>query len=326
VSHLLNDLLMGIQGNISLIRLSLGPNHPSDPVLENTEELIHSGSFMINLLLGYLAERRFKTRQTRFRHLINETSGSPAHADVDSARRRFERWINTASKYDGLAHISRNCARIFKGLILNLRRCLDGMCAEAESSAVVKARFKKIYELADSVNRMAEKLLRFAGSQAPDLQSVSISCLLNERLDAFRQRHGHIRLKKYVSRSMTAIQADSMLIAEALDQILQNAAESMPTGGCLTARAKQLTFGQACNKHSGTDTGSYVMVEIADTGIGISPDAQDSIFDPFFTTKPHGKGHGLGLSAAVGALRIHGGFIEVESKPGSGSRFKLYLP
>jgi signal transduction histidine kinase len=323
MSHIFNDLLMGIEGNLSLIRISLGPKHVFGPVLENTEELIHSGSFMVNLLLGYLADRRSKTRQMRFRQLLNETCGSDADAEL--ARRRFERWMATASKFETLAHISENCAHIFKSLILNLRSCMEGMGSEVEFNAATCARFKQIRQLSDSIDLIAEKLLCFAGSEAAELKTISIANLINERLEAIGQQHGQIRTVRYISRCLPTIQADDRLIANVIDQVLQNAQESMPEGGCLTVRAKQLTLSHACNKHSGTDTRSYVLVEIIDTGCGISIENRDRIFEPFFTTKPHGKGHGLGLSMAMGALRVNGGFIDFESQPGRGSRFKLYL-
>lgn len=325
MSHRFNDLLMGIEGNLSLIRFSLGSKHAFFPVLENTEELIHSGSFMVNLLLGYLADRRSKTRQMRFRQLLNETCGSDADADAELARRRFERWMATTSKFEALAHISENCARIFKSLILNLRSCLEGMGLEVEFNPATCARFKQINQLSDSIDLIAEKLLCFAGSKAVELKTISIANIINERLEAFRQQHGQIRAVRHISRCLPTIQADDRLIANVIDQILQNAQESMPAGGCLMVRANQLTLSRACTKHSGTDTRSYVMVEIIDTGCGISPETRDRIFEPFFTTKPHGKGHGLGLSMAAGALRVHDGFIDFESQPGRGSRFKLYF-
>ncbi|NEQ23889.1 MAG: response regulator, partial [Microcoleus sp. SIO2G3] len=72
--------------------------------------------------------------------------------------------------------------------------------------------------------------------------------------------------------------------------------------------------------------GSYVVITIADTGTGIAPELLERIFEPFFTTKEIGKGTGLGLSTAIGIIKSHGGFVNVDSKAGKGTQFKLYLP
>jgi signal transduction histidine kinase len=326
VSHAFNDLLMGMEGNLALIRLSIDPRHPCSPVLESMEEMIHSGSFMVNLLFAYLAERRAKSRWMRFRQLIQETCGPDAQADFEPARRRFERWLDAASHQDHLFHVAENSGRIFNSLVLNLGSCLEGLNAELKFNVAAAARIKKVTQLADALMEIAEKLLCYAGSRVLEQAPVSISRLLDARLDAFRRQHRHIEVKTHISRAMLAIRADERLVSEAVDQILRNAAESMPNGGRIGVRAKRLTFHPPCNRHLGAETRRYFMMEIADTGIGMPRETRERIFDPFFTTKPQGRGHGLGLSVADGVLRMHGGFIDVESQPGGGSRFRLYLP
>ena len=111
---------------------------------------------------------------------------------------------------------------------------------------------------------------------------------------------------------------------QALINLVINAKDAMPSGGSI----KISTFNQAMEKAPGPgmNPGGYAVMEISDTGTGIPPEIIDHIFEPFFTTKPKGKGTGLGLSAVYGIIKQHKGVILVESKPGMGAVFRIYLP
>jgi two-component system, cell cycle sensor histidine kinase and response regulator CckA len=101
----------------------------------------------------------------------------------------------------------------------------------------------------------------------------------------------------------------------------------MPTGGKLSVTAENLEIDKNyARMNLNASVGNYVAIAVTDTGTGIEPKILDRIFDPFFTTKDIGKGTGLGLSTVVGIVKSHRGFIDVDSKVGKGTRFKVYLP
>jgi len=104
---------------------------------------------------------------------------------------------------------------------------------------------------------------------------------------------------------------------------LVNAAQSMPDGGIVTACLKLC---RAKPPHDASSENDCVAITIGDQGTGIQPADREQIFEPFFTTKEIGEGTGLGLSIAYGIVQEHGGWIEVESQPGCGSCFTVYLP
>ncbi|MBI4419125.1 MAG: response regulator, partial [Ignavibacteriales bacterium] len=105
-----------------------------------------------------------------------------------------------------------------------------------------------------------------------------------------------------------------------------NARDAMPKGGTLTLAVENQILGLYAYLSPGLSPGPYVEMSVTDTGVGIPKEIQDRIFDPFFSTKSPERGTGLGLSTVAGIVQNHGGFVSVESEPGKGSKFKLYLP
>ena len=114
---------------------------------------------------------------------------------------------------------------------------------------------------------------------------------------------------------------------QVLMNLCLNARDAMPDGGRLTLDARpEIVAPELAQACSAPAPGPHVVLEVADTGTGIPPDVLDKTFDPFFSTKPAGQGTGLGLSTVLGLVRSHRGFIRVDSRPGAGTRFQIYLP
>lgn len=123
------------------------------------------------------------------------------------------------------------------------------------------------------------------------------------------------------------ISGDATQLHQVLMNLCVNARDAMPEGGTLTLKAENLMIDeQYARMHLDAKVGAYIVVTVADTGMGIAPEHLHRIFDPFFTTKEVGKGTGLGLSALLGIVKSHGGFVDVQSEPNKGSQFKLFLP
>ncbi|PPS39975.1 PAS domain-containing sensor histidine kinase [Chroococcidiopsis sp. TS-821] len=130
-----------------------------------------------------------------------------------------------------------------------------------------------------------------------------------------------------VPQSLWTVSGDATQLHQVLMNLCVNARDAMQEGGTLTISAENLEVDQSyVRKHLDAKVGSYVVITVADTGCGIPPEIMDRIFEPFFTTKGIGKGTGLGLSTVLGIVKSHGGFINVESEIGKGTRFQIYLP
>ena len=129
------------------------------------------------------------------------------------------------------------------------------------------------------------------------------------------------------SNDLSVVAGDATQLHQVLMNFCVNARDAMPGGGKLTINAENMFIDDNyARMNLEAKPGAFVLITIADTGMGISPNIINRVFEPFFTTKEHGKGTGLGLSTALGIVKGHGGFINVYSEPGRGTQFKVYLP
>jgi PAS domain S-box-containing protein len=130
-----------------------------------------------------------------------------------------------------------------------------------------------------------------------------------------------------IPEGLKTITGDSTQLTQVLMNLLLNARDAMPDGGVIRISVKNIYLDQTFVKMNlEAKPGYYILLSISDTGIGIPKRIIDKIFEPFFTTKVIGKGTGLGLSTTIGVIKSHKGFINVSSKEGKGTEFKIYLP
>ncbi len=137
----------------------------------------------------------------------------------------------------------------------------------------------------------------------------------------------NIRVSSDIPPNLWIVQGDPTQIHQMLLNLCVNARDAMPNGGTINLRASNHIMDEQCAAMiAGAKPGSYLLIELEDTGTGMLPEVIDRIFEPFFTTKELGKGTGLGLSSALAIIKSHQGFIRVSSEMDKGSKFQVYLP
>ena len=137
----------------------------------------------------------------------------------------------------------------------------------------------------------------------------------------------NITLRFDIPSNLWTVNGDATQLHQLLLNLCVNARDAMPAGGTLSVSCANLEISSPkAGLFADGKCGPHVLFSVNDTGKGIPPDVIEKIFDPFFTTKEQGKGTGLGLSTVLGIVRSHGGFLDVQSEPGRGSSFKVYLP
>ena len=179
---------------------------------------------------------------------------------------------------------------------------------------------------ADRIASIIRQLLDFARRNSPQRKSIDVIGLTQQTIQMLapiaEKNDSHIELSDSPDRLLLHI--DSGQIQQVLTNLIVNAVASMPTGGPVQVSVHQLTTRHPEDEQH--PPAPYAQITVTDQGEGISPEILDQIFEPFFTTKDVGEGTGLGLSIAYGIVQEHGGWIDVASELGQGSRFTVYLP
>ena len=175
---------------------------------------------------------------------------------------------------------------------------------------------------------MVRQLLTFAKGAEGKRVSVQLSHLLSEMVNIINSTFPkNIHLIANWTPNLPTIFSDATQINQILLNLCVNARDAMPDGGTLILEAQPAEMDAAS---TGTAApfrgGKYVMLQVRDSGVGIPPEILERIFEPFFTTKGPDRGTGLGLSTVMGIVKAHDGFLQVQSQPGQGSTFTVYLP
>lgn len=176
---------------------------------------------------------------------------------------------------------------------------------------------------------MVQHILTFARGTDGERIAVQVIPLLQEVVQVVQQTFPKsIAICKNIpAQVVDVISADPTQLHQVLINLCINARDAMPDGGLLTLSVENCAIDEIFTQSNlDARVGRYLLVTIADTGIGIPAHLIDRIFEPFFTTKAYGEGTGLGLSTVLGIVKTHGGFVQVSSEMGNGSQFKVYLP
>ncbi|NQU70654.1 MAG: response regulator [Rhodospirillales bacterium] len=220
----------------------------------------------------------------------------------------------------GIAHEFNNLLMVIVG---NLERTADQV---TDNNAL-----KSLSSAMGGAMRAAEltnQLLAFSRKQELKSQHVDLNALVLGLRDMLQQTLGEtVSVDAELADGIWPILADPSLLESALLNLSLNARDAMPAGGMITVTTSNRNVDARLNtEHPDVAPGDYVMLEVADTGIGIGPEVLGHVFEPFFTTKDVGEGTGLGLSMVHGFVEQSGGFLDIESQVGQGTRIRIYLP
>ena len=186
---------------------------------------------------------------------------------------------------------------------------------------------EEIRRAAERASVLTSQLLAFSRKQVLHVVSLDVTAVVRELSAMVRRLIGDdITLQLDLASDTATVVADRSQLELVLMNLAINARDAMPLGGTLTIRTALTDITAGAGKAMDVSAGRYVLIAVTDTGCGIEPTIRQRIFEPFFTTKEQGKGTGLGLSTVYGIVRQSAGNVTVESQPGSGTTFSIYLP
>lgn len=244
-------------------------------------------------------------------------------------RKLLEQRLRYAEKMEAIGRLAGGVAHDFNNQ-------LAGILGYAEVLRLKIGDQREAVELVDKLSRvvrvaadLTSQLLAFSRRGKFLVEAVDLHAVLHEVVSILsRSIDKRVSIVSALSADRAWVLGDPSQLENIILNIGLNARDAMPTGGELTLTTEKVTFGTDPDPDRPVDLGpgNYIALSIRDTGIGMDRETQERIFEPFFTTKDHLGGTGLGLAAAYGTVRNHKGAIVVDSEPGCGSCFTLYLP
>jgi len=241
-------------------------------------------------------------------------------------KRRLESQLIQAQKMEAIGTLAGGVAHDFNNILMGIEGYVSLLLQEIDPHHPHHEYLKHIDEQVQSASGLTRQLLGFARGGRYEIQPVDINKLIKKSSSLFGRTRKELTITRKFDKNLWTVEVDRGQIEQALLNLYVNAWHAMPAGGQLLLEARNVTIGKDDMMPHAMPLGHYVMIRVSDTGIGMDEETSKRIFDPFFTTKKMGRGSGLGLAMVYGIVKGHGGFIFVDSEPGRGAAFTLYLP
>ena len=251
--------------------------------------------------------------------------------DVTTSRQLQEQLVRT-QKIEAVGRLAGGVAHDFNNLLTVIlgraEMLLQRPAGEGPDAADARRDVEMIYKTASQGTTLIQQLMAFARRDTLETQPVSLNDVLQQLAPMLRHLiPEHVEMRLALAPELGRVSADPSQLEQVVVNLVVNARDAMPAGGVVTIETGEIVLGAPeAAVRPGISPGTYVTLTVCDTGAGMDETTRQRVFEPFFTTKPMGKGTGLGLATVYAIVRQSSGWIDVESAPGQGSRFRLFLP
>ncbi|MBL8620545.1 MAG: PAS domain S-box protein [Myxococcales bacterium] len=244
-----------------------------------------------------------------------------------TTRRETEEQLRAAQKMEAVGRLAGGVAHDFNNLLSVILSYTDLAVADLHAADPLRADLQEVLAAAHRAEGLTRQLLAFSRKQVLNPEPTALAELVAGLAKMLRRLIGEdVELTLRDVDTAALVTVDRGQLEQVLMNLVVNARDAMPGGGHVTITTAELDLDTAAAHAVDLPPGRYLELAVADTGCGIDQATQQRIFEPFFTTKGVGKGTGLGLSMVYGIVRQSGGAVTVESEPGHGATFRVFLP
>ncbi len=242
--------------------------------------------------------------------------------------RKLEEQLRQSQKMDAIGQLAGGVAHDFNNILAAITMQTELLRMEEGLTATAHDGLQEIRVATERAANLTRQLLLFSRKQVVQSRDLDLNEVVASLARMLQRIIGEdVRLQLHLHPTPLRTRADAGMLDQVLMNLAVNARDAMPKGGTLRLEtATQVLTEAAAARHPDATPGDYVRLQVTDTGCGIPPEVLPRIFEPFFTTKEPGKGTGLGLATVFGIVQQHGGWIDVQSEAGQGTRFLIHLP
>jgi signal transduction histidine kinase/ActR/RegA family two-component response regulator len=246
----------------------------------------------------------------------------------ESQKHQLEEQLRQSQKMEAIGRLAGGVAHDFNNLLTIIKGHGDLMLDRLQPNDVLHRNASQIEKAADRAASLTRQLLAFSRMQVLEPKIVDLNALVSEMYTLLKRLvREDINFTFQAGETLGKVKADPGQLEQVIMNLTVNACDAMPNGGKLIVETKNVTVDEAFAKtRPPLQPGDYVRLIVEDNGHGMDAATCARIFEPFFTTKELGKGTGLGLATVYGVVKQSGGCIWVDSEPGEGARFEVYLP
>ena len=247
---------------------------------------------------------------------------------AEKHRQKLEAQLRHAQKMEAIGTLAGGIAHDFNNILQAINGYAQLLLLDKPAGHPDAKKLGQIREAGERAGRLIQQLLTFSRKMEGRPRLLCLNHEVRQAEDLLRQMVPKmITIKLTLDTDLRKVAADPLHIEQILLNLGSNAADAMPDGGCLSIETRNVELDrQFCKEHVYVVPGSYVLLTVSDTGVGMNATTAAHIFDPFFTTKAAGKGTGMGLASVYGIVKNLEGYILCHSEPDKGSAFDIYLP
>ena len=246
-----------------------------------------------------------------------------------SEQRQLEEKFRQAQKMEAVGRLSGGVAHDFNNLLGVIIGYAEFLQESLDPENTLRGSVDEILKAGKRAASLTRQLLAFSRQQVLDPKVVDLNVVVSDMDKMLRRLIGEdIELSTVLGAGLGRIKADQGQLEQVLMNLVVNARDAMPQGGKLLIETRNMVMDDAFVRRYPypVQPGPYVCLTVSDSGIGMDAETKARAFEPFFTTQEKGKGTGLGLSTVYGVVKQSGGYIDIDSAPGAGTSFKIYLP